>query len=68
MLNTSTINNDLLTIKMAEAYMKCSHVLLWRLRKQGLIKTVMAGKKILITKSSIDAYLQIDTKEEVNNG
>lgn len=61
--NTDTLDQQLLTIKQAKAYMKCSHVFLWKRRKEGKIQTVHAGKKILLPKSSIDAYLQLNEKE-----
>lgn len=60
---------QLLTIKQAQGYLKCSHVFLWKRRNEGKIQTVHAGKKILIPKASIDAYLQLDAQEkEVRNG
>ena len=50
--------------------MKCSHVFLWKRRNEGKIQTIHAGKKVLLTKASNDAYLQIntETKEGSNNG
>lgn len=61
--NTDTLNQQLLTIKQAKAYMKCSHVFLWKRRREGKIITVHAGKKILLPKASIDAYLQFNVNE-----
>ena len=68
--NSDAINQQLLTIKQAQGYMKCSHVFLWKRRNEGKIQTIHAGKKVLLTKASIDAYLQIntETKEGSNNG
>lgn len=66
-MQTSNINNELLTINQAKEYMKCSHAFIWQKRKEGLITAVNAGKKVLVLKSSIDAYLKINTGE-VDNG
>lgn len=51
--------DELLTVAQAQKYLSCSDVFLWSLRKEGKIHSVNAGKKILIPKSSIDAYLQL---------
>lgn len=66
MLSTKDLNTELLTIKQAKAYLKCSHVFLWKRRNEGKIQSVHAGKKVLILKSSIDAFLQLDPKEVEN--
>ena len=67
MLNTnSELNSELLTINQAKEYLKCSHVFLWKRRKENKIKSVNAGKKVLIIKASIDEYLNL--KKEVKNG
>lgn len=66
MLNITEINAELLTISQAREYLKCSHVFLWKRRKEGKIKSVNAGKKVLIIKSSIDEYLNLYPKEVVN--
>jgi hypothetical protein len=63
MTTTTNLETELLTINQAKSYMKCSHVFLWKRRKEGLIKTINAGKKVLIPKSSIDAYLKINQQE-----
>lgn len=67
MLSTSDLSTELLTIKQAQSYLKCSHVFLWKRRKEGKIKSVNAGKKVLLSKVSIDAYLKLN-KEEVSIG
>lgn len=56
---TNDLSNELLTIKEAQLYMKCSDVFLWKRRKEGKIQSVNAGKKILIPKTSIDAFLKL---------
>ena len=61
------INNDLLTIKQAKEYMKCGHVFLWKKRKEGAIQTIHAGKKVLLPKRSLDAYLKFNSKEITND-
>ena len=53
------INNELLTVNQAVAYMKCTRVFIWTLRKRGLIHNVNAGKRVLILKSSIDTFLKL---------
>ncbi|SFP92284.1 Helix-turn-helix domain-containing protein [Parafilimonas terrae] len=63
MLNTTNLNEDLITIAQAKGYLKCSHVFLWKRRKEGKIKSVNAGKKVLIVKASIDEYLNLHSKE-----
>jgi len=66
------LNEQLLTIKQATSYLKCSHVFLWKRRNEGKIQTRHAGKKVLIPKASIDAYLQLESdgfnKKEAGNG
>jgi excisionase family DNA binding protein len=47
----------LLTLKEASAYMRVSEVFIYIRRKEGAIKSIKAGKKVLIRKSDIDAYL-----------
>lgn len=59
MTTTEELQKELLTIKEAKAYLKCSHVFLWNIRKTGLIETAHAGKKVLIPKTSIDNYLKL---------
>ncbi len=60
-MQQENIYNDLLTLNQCMAYMKCSNVFIWKLRKEGLLTSLHAGKKILITKSSIDNYLKLNT-------
>jgi hypothetical protein len=67
MQSTTHLNTELLTINQAKAYLKCSHVFLWKRRKEGLIKSVLLGnKKVLICKASIDAFLKLNHKEVEN--
>jgi hypothetical protein len=51
--------DDLLTDLQAREYLKCSSVFLWKQRKDGKIKAVNAGKKILYPKSALDNYLKL---------
>lgn len=66
MFNTTNLNTELLTISQAKEYLKCSHVFLWKRRKEGKIKSVNAGKKVLIVKASVDEYLNLNSKEVQN--
>ncbi len=54
-----TDQDELLTIEQAKNYLKCSAVFLWKKRKEGKIKAVNAGKKVLYPKSALDSYLQL---------
>jgi excisionase family DNA binding protein len=54
-----TSAETLLTIAEASEYLRCSSVFIWKLRKQGKLKALNAGRKVLIQKSEIDSYLQI---------
>lgn len=54
--------DELLTDQQAKDYLKCSSVFLWKKRKEGKIKAVNAGKKVLYPKSSLDNFLQLKTK------
>ena len=60
---TSNLDKELLTIEQTMNYLKCSQVFLWKRRKEGKIKSVNAGKKVLIVKSSIDEFLNLYPKE-----
>jgi excisionase family DNA binding protein len=62
MLKTD-LSTELLTIDQAKTYLKCSHVFLWQRRKQGKIKSVQAGRKVLILKSSLDEFLKLSESE-----
>jgi len=66
--NSDALNDQLLTIKQATGYLKCSHVFLWKRRLEGKIQTKHAGKKVLIPKASIDAYLQSESDQSDNKG
>lgn len=57
------LSKELLTCNQAAEYLKCSLVFLWQKRKDGTLKYVKAGSKILIKKSSIDEFLGLDKKE-----
>lgn len=63
MLNATGLNTELLTIAQAKDYLKCSHVFILKCRKEGKIRAVNAGRKVLIVKSSIDEYLNLYPKE-----
>jgi excisionase family DNA binding protein len=62
MISTIDLDVELLTIRQAKAYLKCSHVFLWKRRNEGKIESVKAGSKVLIPKASIDSYLKIHKK------
>lgn len=54
------LEKELLTIDQAMGYLKCSQVFLWKRRKEGKIKSVKAGKKVLIVKASVDEFLNLN--------
>ena len=54
--------DELLTIEQARQYLKCSAVFLWKKRKEGKIKAVNAGKKVLYSKSELNNYVQLNPK------
>lgn len=56
----------LLTYEEASEYMRCSKVFLWRRKKEGKLKAVTAGKKVLFRRSDIDAYLNLNAKEVIH--
>jgi excisionase family DNA binding protein len=58
-----TGQEELLTDEQAREYLKCSSVFLWKKRKEGKIRAVNAGKKVLYPKSNLDGYLQLKTKK-----
>ncbi len=49
--------DELLTDEQARKYLKCSSVFLWKKRKEGKIKAVNAGKKVLYPLSALNEYL-----------
>ena len=55
-------HDELYTDAEAKKYLKCSSVFLWKKRKEGKIKAVNAGKKLLYPKSVLDNYLQLKRK------
>ncbi len=57
----------LLTASETQNTLRCSRTFLWKERKAGKLKAIKAGKKVLFSKNSIDAYL-ILSQEEVKNG
>lgn len=67
MNNTATFTTEhLLTLNEAAAYMRCSRVFIWKQRKDGKLKSLSAGKKVLFQKSAIDSYLNLKEEEVVN--
>lgn len=54
--------DELFTDQQAKDYLKCSSVFLWKKRKEGKIKALNAGKKLLYPKSSLNDYLQLKAK------
>lgn len=65
MHETINPNDKLLTLQEASEYMRVSKVFIWKRRKEGKLKSVAAGKKILLRRSDIDAFLNL-TKKEVS--
>ena len=63
---SASLKDQILTVKQSQEYMKCSRTLIWKIRKEGLIKTANVGKKVLLIKSSLDQYMKIN--QEVFNG
>lgn len=60
MNNTANIHPEqLLTVNEVAAYMRCSRVFIWKIRKDGKLNCLKAGKKVLFQKSAIDSYLNI---------
>jgi excisionase family DNA binding protein len=50
-------SDRLLTLDEAADYMRCSKVFIWYRRKEGKLIAIRAGKKVLLKRSEIDAYL-----------
>jgi excisionase family DNA binding protein len=50
---------ELLTSEQARSYLKCSSVFLWKKRREGKIKAVTAGRKVLYPKSTLDTFLHL---------
>lgn len=63
MIDTIPQQDCLLTLKEAADYLRVSKVFIWKIRKEGSIQSIKAGKKVLIRKSAIDAYLNANTME-----
>jgi excisionase family DNA binding protein len=62
---TSSPAEELLTLKEAKKFLRCSEVFLWQQRKAGKIKAIKLGKKVLIPASAIKEYL-INNSELIN--
>ena len=63
-----TQTDNLLTIKEAATYMRCSKVFIWKIRKAGKLRFLRAGRKVLFNKADIDHYLnkgQVCPEKEV---
>lgn len=58
-MQANNINTELLTLSQTKEYMKCSYAFIWLKRKEGRIQSVNAGKKVLVVKASIDAFLKL---------
>ena len=52
-----TKQDELLTDEQAQQYLKCSSVFLWKRRKEGKIKALNAGKKVLYPLSALNEYI-----------
>ena len=55
----TTLQDKLLTYKEVAQIMRCSRVSIWRRVKDGDLKTVQAGGKVLFQQSAIESYLNI---------
>lgn len=62
---SATLQGRLITNKEAAAYMRCSTVFLWKMRKEGRLRSLSAGKKVLYEKSELDTFLN---NKEGDNG
>ena len=60
MQHTQAIQERLLTYDEAADYMRCSKVFIWKQRRDGKLKAVMAGRKVLFQRSAIDDFLKIN--------
>ena len=61
-MNAELINpaDRLLTLDEAAEYMRCSKVFIWHRRKEGKLKAIQAGRKVLFQRSAIDSFLNIN--------
>ena len=69
-MDAQIISTELLTVKESTAYMRVSRGFISKIRRQGSIQSIKAGKKVLIKKSSLDAYLadNIEKQKPQSNG
>ena len=56
--------SDLMTLKEAAEYLRCSKVSIWRKRKNGQLIGIKAGGKILFKKNSVEAYLESNSDQK----
>ena len=63
-----SLNDQLLTVRQAAEYLKCSTVFIYLRRKEGKIKALTVGtKKVLIPKESLDCFIKLN-EIKVTNG
>ena len=59
-IDLPTSQGALRTAIEAQQSLRCSRTFLWKERKSGRIKAIKAGRKVLFSQSSIDAYLELN--------
>lgn len=61
-MNKLTLEEELLTMKQVQDYLKCSHAFILKKRSEGVFESVkLSAKKVLYKRSSIDSYLNANT-------
>ena len=51
------------TASETQKELRCSRTFLWKERKAGKLKAIKAGRKLLFSQSSINAYLNLNQEE-----
>lgn len=65
-INLPTSQRTLRTTDEAQKTLRCSRTFLWKERKAGKIQAIKAGRKVLFSQGSIDAYLKLNQEEVIN--
>lgn len=63
---SSTEQGKLCTASETQMILRCSRTFLWKERKSGNLKAIKAGKKLLFSQTSIDAYLNLKQEEVIH--
>lgn len=53
--------DQLITTNEAAQYMRCTRAFLWKMRKEGKLQSLSAGKKVLFERSAIESFLNKKT-------